>query len=255
MRIVVIGGTGMIGSEVVDKLAEHGHDAVAASPRTGVDTLTRRGLAEALDGAQAVVDASNPPSLHDAATLEFFTRSTGNLLSAEAAARVSHHVTLSPVGTERLAESGYFRAKMAQENLIRQSPIPFSVVHSTQFYEFVGTIARAATEGSGVRLAPVLIQPVAAEDAAEAVAQVAAGAPLNGLIEVAGPEQFRLDDLIRRRLRQSKDSRRVLTDPHARFFGAALDERTLLPGEAATILPLRFQSWLGQWSQSLVQWR
>ena len=208
MKIVVIGGTGLIGSKLVKKLREQGHEAVAASPNSGVNTLTGEGLAEALRGASVVVDVSNSPSFEDAAVLKFFETSTRNLLAAEAAAGVGHHVALSVVGTERLSESGYFRAKIAQEKLIKESAIPYSIVHATQFFEFVKSIADAATDGNTVRLAPVLIQPMAADDVASAVGKIAVGTPLNGTVEVAGPEQFRLDELIRRGLARTQRSAR-----------------------------------------------
>jgi uncharacterized protein YbjT (DUF2867 family) len=246
MKIVVIGGSGLIGSKLVTSLGELGHEAVAASPEFGVDTLTGDGLAEALEGASVVVDVSNSPSFEDAAVLEFFETSTRNLLAAEAAAGVEHHVALSVVGTERLSESGYFRAKIAQEKLIRDSSIPYSIVHATQFFEFIKSIAAAATEGDTVRLAPVLIQPMAADDVARAVGQVATGSPVNGIVEVAGPEQFRLDELIRRGLRARNDPREVIADPHARYFGAELRERTLVPGDGARLGETRFADWLSQ---------
>jgi uncharacterized protein YbjT (DUF2867 family) len=246
MKIVVIGGSGLIGSKLVTKLDEHGQEAVAASPDSGVNTLTGDGLAEALEGAAVVVDVSNSPSFEDAAVLEFFETSTSNLLAAEAAAGVGHHVALSVVGTERLSESGYFRAKIAQEKLIRDSSIPYSIVHATQFFEFVKSIAAAATDGDTVRLAPVLIQPIAADDVARALGQVSVGAPVNGIVEVAGPEQFRLDELIRRGLSARNDPREVIADPHARYFGAELSERTLVPGEDARRGETRFEDWLRQ---------
>jgi uncharacterized protein YbjT (DUF2867 family) len=246
MKIVVIGGSGLIGSKLVTRLDEDGHDAVAASPDSGVNTLTGTGLADALQGAAVVVDVSNSPSFADAAVMEFFETSTRNLLAAEAAAGVGHHVALSVVGTERLSESGYFRAKIAQEQLIRDSSIPYSIVHATQFFEFVKSIAAAATDGDTVRLAPVLIQPIAADDVAGAVSRVAEGAPANGIVEVAGPEQFRLDELIRRALSARNDPRTVVADPHARYFGAELGERTLVPGDGARIGETRFEDWLRQ---------
>jgi uncharacterized protein YbjT (DUF2867 family) len=244
MKIVVIGGTGLIGSKLVTRLTGSGHEAVAASPASGVDTLTGEGLGEALAGAQVVVDVSNSPSFEDAAVLEFFETSTRNLLDAEDAAGVGHHVALSVVGTQRLADSGYFRAKIAQEKLISGSSVPWSVVHATQFFEFVGSIARAATDGDTVRLAPVLIQPMAADDVAAAVARTAAGAPLTGVVEVAGPEQFRLDELVRQGLSTQDDPRHVVADPAARYFGAELAERTLLPGDDAVLSATRFADWL-----------
>jgi len=246
MKIVVIGGSGLIGSKLVRKLREHGHQVVAASPDSGVNTLTGEGLAEAVAGAAVVVDVSNSPSFEDAAVLKFFETSTGNLLKAEAEAGVGHHVALSVVGTERLSESGYFRAKIAQEKLIRKSSIPYSIVHATQFFEFLKRIADDATDGTTVRLAPVLIQPMAAEDVASEVARISVGSPVNGIVEVAGPQQFRLDELIRRVLRERGDPREVITDPHARYFGAELGERTLVPGDDARLAETRFDDWLSQ---------
>jgi uncharacterized protein YbjT (DUF2867 family) len=230
----------------VTKLEEHGHEAVAASPDSGVNTLTGDGLAEALEGAAVVVDVSNSPSFEDAAVMEFFETSTGNILAAEAAAGVGHHVALSVVGTERLSESGYFRAKIAQEKLIRDSSIPYSIVHATQFFEFIKNIAAAATDGNTVRLAPVLIQPIAADDVARAVGQVSVNSPVNGTVEVAGSEQFRLDEFIRRGLSARNDPRDVIADPHARYFGAELGDRTLVPGDHARLGATRFDDWLRQ---------
>jgi uncharacterized protein YbjT (DUF2867 family) len=246
MKIVVIGGTGLIGSKLVDRLFNAGHDVVAASPDTGVNTFTGDGLAEALGGAAVVVDVSNSPSFEDAAVMEFFTTSTGNLLAAEVAAGVGHHVALSVVGTERLTESGYFRAKIAQEKLIRESPIPYTIVHATQFFEFVKSIADAASDGDTVRLAHVLIEPIAADDVAAAVAMISQGPPANGTIEVAGPEQFHLDELIRRGLMARGDSRTVVADPEARYFGAELDERTLVPDNGSRHGEIRFDDWLAR---------
>ena len=246
MKIVVVGGTGLIGSKLVKKLRDHGHQAVPASPESGVNTLTGEGLAETIEGAAVVVDVSNSPSFEDAAVLNFFKTSTRNVLDAEAAAGVGHHVALSVVGTERLSGSGYFRAKIAQEKLIKESSIPYSIVHATQFFEFIRRIATAATDGNMVRLAPVLIQPMAAEDVASAVARISVGSPVNGIVEVAGPEQFRLDELIRRALSARHDPRDVITDPNARYFGALLGEQTLLPGDDASISETRFKDWLDQ---------
>jgi uncharacterized protein YbjT (DUF2867 family) len=246
VNIIVIGGTGLIGSKVVTKLRESGFQAVAASPNSGVNTITDEGVADALRGASVVVDVSNSPSFEGAAALAFFETSTHNVLAAEAAEGVRHHVALSVVGTERLAESGYMRAKIAQEKLIEHSSIPYSIVHATQFFEFVKSIADGATVGDTVRLAPVLIQPMAAEDVATAVAKVAAAAPLNGIVEVAGPEQFRLDELVRRYLGARDDPRSVVADPNARYYGAALNERTLVPDENVTIGETRFEDWLGR---------
>jgi uncharacterized protein YbjT (DUF2867 family) len=244
MKIVVIGGSGLIGSKLVTKLNASGHKAVAASPNSGVNTLTGEGLAEVLDGASVVVDVSNSPSFEEAAVLEFFKTSTGNLLTYEAAAGVGHHVALSVVGTGRLSESGYFRAKIAQEKLIRESSIPYSIVQATQFFEFVKRIADDATDGNRVRLAPVLIQPMAADDVAGAVAAVAVGTPVNGAVEVAGPERFRLDELIRQSLSARNDPREVIADPHARYSGAELSELTLVPSDGARLGETRFEDWL-----------
>jgi uncharacterized protein YbjT (DUF2867 family) len=246
MKIVVIGGTGLVGSKLVSKLREHGHQAVAASPDTGVNTITGQGLAEALTGADVVVDVSNSQSFEDKAVLEFFQTSTGNILKAEAAAGVKHHVALSVVGTDRLSESGYFRAKIAQEKLIRESSIPYSIVHATQFFEFIKSIADAATTGITVRLAPVLIQPMAAEDVAKAVGKTSVGAPVNGIVEVAGPEQFRLDEFIRLGLTERNDPREVVADPEARYFGAILGERTLVPESDARLAETRLEDWFKQ---------
>jgi uncharacterized protein YbjT (DUF2867 family) len=246
MKLVIIGGTGLIGSKLVTRLRERGHDAVAASPDTGVNTLTGEGLAEVLRGASVVVDVSNSPSFEDAAVMQFFTTSTRNLLKAAGAAGVTHYVALSVVGTERLSESGYFRAKTAQEQLIKASSIPYSIVHATQFFEFVKSIAAAATEGNTVRLAPVFIQPMAADDVAKAVGRIAVGTPVNGIVEVAGPEQFRLDELIRDGLKARQDPREVVADPQSRYFGAMLSERTLVPADNARLGEIRFQEWLGQ---------
>src|ERR671914_230327 len=246
MKIVVIGGSGLIGSKLVRKLLEQGHQAVSAALDSGVNTLTGEGLAEALDSAAVVVDVSNSPSFEDAAVLKFFETSTSNLLDAEAAAGVGHHVVLSVVGTERLPDSGYFRAKVAQEKLIKESPIPYSIVHATQFFEFVKGIADAATDGDKVRLPHALIQPVAADDVAGAVGSVATGVPLNGTVEVAGPERFHFDDLIRRGLGARNDPREVVTDPRAGYFGAEVSELTLIPGDDAQLGETRFDDWLSR---------
>jgi len=246
MKIVVIGGTGLIGSKLVSKLRERGHEAVAAAPNTGVNTITGEGLAEVLKGAPVVVDVSNSPSWEDAAVMNFFQTSTRNLLDYEAAAGVGHHVALSVVGTERLLESGYFRAKMAQENLIKGSSIPYSIVRATQFFEFVKGIADYSTADNKVLLPPALIQPMAADDVAGAVGRIATGSPLNGTIEVGGPEQFRLDELVRRALAARHDPRQVVTDPHARYYGIEVSERTLVPGDDARLGETRFETWLNQ---------
>jgi uncharacterized protein YbjT (DUF2867 family) len=246
MKIVVIGGTGLIGAKLVTKLGEHGHEAVAAAPSTGVNTLTGEGLTEALAGASVVIDVSNSPSFEDTAVLEFFETSTRTLLAAEAAAGVGHHVALSVVGTERLPQSGYFRAKIAQEKLIENSSIPFSIVHATQFFEFVRSIADAATDGGTVRMAPVLFQPIAGDEVAQAVGRISVGSPLNGRVEVAGPEQFRMDEFFRDVLTAWDDPREVVTDPHARYFGAELGERTLVPGAGAVLGDIRYGDWPGR---------
>jgi uncharacterized protein YbjT (DUF2867 family) len=246
MKIVVIGGTGLIGSKLVSKLNQQGHEAVAASPSRGVNTITGEGVAAAMEGASVVVDVSNSPSFEYRAALEFFQTSTRNLQAAEKAAGVGHHVALSVVGTDRLAESGYFRAKIAQEALIKASSIPYSIVHATQFFEFIKSVADAATEGNAVRLAPVLFQPMASDDVATAVARTAVGAPVNGVIEVGGPEQFRFDELIRRFLGSRNDPREVVADPEALYFGGALAERTLIPEEDAMLGETRFDDWLSQ---------
>ena len=249
MKIVVIGGTGLVGSKLVNKLGEQGHDAVAAAPNTGVNTITCQGLAEALKGASVVVDVSNSPSWEDSAVLKFFEASTRNLLTYEATAAVGHHVALSVVGTDRLSESGYFRAKIAQEKLIRESSIPYSIIHATQFFEFLKGIADVSMVGDKVHLPHVLFQPMAADDVASSVTRVAVGQPVNGIVEIAGPEQFRLDDLVRRRLAALKDPREVIADPKALYSGAELSERTLLPGNNARLGDTTFETWLHQSAQ------
>jgi uncharacterized protein YbjT (DUF2867 family) len=246
MKIVVIGGTGLIGSKLVANLREGGHEAVPASPASGVNTVSGEGLAEALAGAEVVVDVSNSPSFEDRAVMEFFETATRNILAAEADAGVGHHVALSVVGTERLSASGYFRAKIAQEKIIKGSSIPYSIVQASQFFEFFKSIAAAGTDGDTVRLAPVLIQPMAAEDVARAVSSVAADSPRNGTVEVGGPEQFRLDEFIRTGLRAHGDPRPVIADHEALYFGAVLGERTLVPDDGALLGATRFADWLAQ---------
>jgi uncharacterized protein YbjT (DUF2867 family) len=246
MKIVVIGGTGLIGSKLVTKLREHGHEAVAASPNSGVNTLTGEGLAEVLKGASVVVDVSNSPSWEDAAVLKFFETSTRNLLTYEAAAGVGHHVALSVVGTDRLSESGYFRAKIAQEKLIKEASIPYSIVHATQFFEFLKGLADISLVGDKVHLPPVLFQPMAADDVASAMGRVAVGQPINGIVEIGGPEPFRLDELVRRRLAALNDPREVIADPKALYSGAKIGERTLVPGNNARLGETRFETWLSQ---------
>ena len=246
MKIVVIGGTGLIGSKLVEQLRRDGHEPLAASPGSGVDALTGDGLAEALEGAQVVVDVSNAPAWDDAAVLGFFRRSSRNLLAAEMAARIGHHVTLSVVGADRLPESGYFRAKLAQEEVVKAGPVPYTILRATQFFEFIGRIAESSTGGDTVRLPPALVRPEAADDVASTLADVAVGSPLNDTVELAGPEAFRLDELARRVLAASDGRRQVTTDVHARYFGAELDDRSLAPGDDARIASTRFDDWLGQ---------
>lgn len=244
MKVIVIGGTGLIGSKLVVKLSEHGHEAVSASPASGVNTLTGDGLAEVLDGADVVVDVSNSPSFEDAAVLDFFTRATKNILAAEAAAGVRHHVALSVVGTEGLADSGYMRAKVVQEKLIKESPIPYSIVHATQFFEFFKSIAGGATVGSEVRLSSAKIQPIAADDVAAAVGRVTVGEPLGGTVEVGGPEVFGLNEFVEHGLKAHGDPRVVVTDDQAPYFGAVLSGRELLPADDAQRSETTFEKWL-----------
>jgi uncharacterized protein YbjT (DUF2867 family) len=243
MKIVVIGGTGLIGSHVVADLQAEGHDAVAASPNTGVNTLTGVGLAEVLEGAGVLVDVSNSPSFEDKAVLEFFETSTRHILDAMASAGAQHLVALSVVGSERLPDSGYLRAKVAQEKLIKTSGIPYSIVHATQFFEFIGRIADEATQDGVVRLPSVLFQPGAAADVSAVVAEVAAAAPLMGTLEIGGPEQFRFDELVREHLEADGDSRVVVADPHARYFNTELSERSLVPDDGARRLPTTYDQW------------
>jgi uncharacterized protein YbjT (DUF2867 family) len=250
MKIVVIGGTGLIGSKLVARLSTLGHEAVAAAPNTGVNTLTGEGLAEVLKGAQVVVDVSNSPSFEDAAVMDFFQTSTRNLLFYESAAGVVHHVALSVVGSERLPQSGYLRAKVAQEKLITEGPIPYTIVNATQFFEFTKRIADEATVGNSVHLPPVLFQPIAADDVVAALCRVATrvatSSPLNSKIEIAGPEVFRFDELIRQRLSPLNDSREVVADPHAGYFGTELSERSIVPGDNAQLGETRFEDWLSR---------
>ncbi len=246
MKIVVIGGSGLIGTKLVNKLRQLDHEVVAASPSSGVNSITGEGLAEALAGAQAVVDVTNSPSWEDKAVLEFFETSTRNLLAAEVAAGVRHHVALSVVGTERLLQSGFFRAKMAQEDLIKASKFPYTIVRSTQFFEFVNGIAQSATDGQTVRLSSALVQPIVSDDVADALAEVTLGAPVNGTIEIAGPERLRLDELVRRFLSAKQDARQVVADVHARYFGLELNDQSLTPGDNPRIGPTRFEDWLSR---------
>jgi uncharacterized protein YbjT (DUF2867 family) len=244
MKIVVVGGTGLIGAKLVNDLRQRGHEVVAASPSTGVNTVTGEGLTEALRGTQVVVDVANAPSWEDKAVLAFFKTAGRNLLAAEVVAGIGHHIALSVVGTDRLLASGYFRAKLAQENLIKASKIPYTIVRATQFFEFVGGIAQSATEGQAVRLPPVLIQPIVSDDVAAALADVAVADPLNRTVELAGPETIRMDDLVRQFLAASGDTREVITDPQATYFGVEVNDQSLTPGDNLRIGSTRFEDWL-----------
>ncbi|CCE04612.1 NmrA family protein [Bradyrhizobium sp. STM 3843] len=246
MKIVIIGGTGLIGTKLAGKLRQKGHDVVPASPRTSVNTITGEGLGMALSGAEIVVDVANSPSFEDSAALKFFETSGRNLLAAEAAAGVRHHVALSVVGTDRLPECGYFRAKLAQENLIRTSKIPYTILRATQFFEFIGGIVDSSSDGQTVRLSPALFQPVASDDVAAALAGVTLGAPVNGVVELAGPDRFSLDEFGRKYLTTKKDPRKVVADVHARYFGAELDDRSLTPGSNPRLGLVRFEDWLAR---------
>ena len=250
MNIVVIGGTGLIGSKLVEKLRDAGHEPLAASPDIGVNTLTGEGLDEALRSADVVVDVSNAPAWEDAAVLDFFQTSSRNLSEAETKAGVGHHVALSVVGIDRLPESGYFRAKVAQEEAVKAASIPYTILRATQFFEFIGRIADSSADGDTVRLAPALIQPEAADDVAAALADIATSPPLNDTIELAGPESYRLDELARRFLRAKGDARQVTADVHARYFGAELDDHSLTPGDHPRIAPTRFEDWLSRSASS-----
>ncbi|HWB82939.1 MAG TPA: SDR family oxidoreductase [Bryobacteraceae bacterium] len=246
MKIVVVGGTGLIGSKLVQKLREQGQEVVAASPASGVNSITGEGLADALKGASVVVDVTNSPSWEDAAVLKFFETSTRNLLDSEAAAGIRHHIALSVVGTDRLLESGFFRAKLAQEKLIKASSVPYTIIRATQFFEFVKSIADLSTEGNTVRLPPVLFQPMAADDVASALAKVAMGSPANTTVEIGGPERSHLDEIARRDLAARKDPREVISDPHARYYGIAVSEKSLVPKDDARLGETRFEDWLKQ---------
>jgi uncharacterized protein YbjT (DUF2867 family) len=244
MKIVVIGGTGLVGTKVVMRLAANGHEAVAAAPKTGVDTINGRGLAEVLTSAQVIVDVTNSPSFENQAVMDFFATSTNNLLKYGAAAGVRHFVVLSVVGSDRLSESPYIRGKLVQERLIKESGLPYSIVHATQFFEFIKTIADLSTKGDQVHVAPVLIQPMACDDVAEAVATISRSKPLNGVVEFGGPEQFRLEELIHLALSAIGDPRKVVADPNALYYGAHLSERTLIPGDDARLGSMRFKDWI-----------
>jgi len=244
MKIVVVGGTGLIGSKLVEKLRWLGHEVVAAAPSTGVNSITGEGLADALKEASVVVDVTNSPSWEDAEVLKFFETSTRNLLSYGAAAGVGHYAALSVVGTERLLESGFFRAKFAQENLIKGSSIPYSIVRATQFFEFVKSISDLSTEGNKVRLPPVLIQPMAAEDVAGALVRITTSSPVKGTVEIGGPQKFRLDELVRQDLAAFHDPREVVSDPQARYYGIQVSESSLVPDEDARLGETSFEDWL-----------
>lgn len=246
MKIVVIGGTGLIGSKLVERLLAAGQDAVPASPDTGIDTYTGKGLEAALDGAQVVVDVSNAPAWDDAAVLDFFETTAHNVLDVETSAGVKHHVLLSVVGVDRLKDSGYMRAKLVQEETVNNYAVPYTILRATQFFEFIGRIAESSVIGDAVHLPPVLIQPEAAGDVSAALADVALSEPLNGIVELGGAEQFRLDEIAGRVLTEKNDVRRVIADPKARYFGAELEERSLIPGNGARIAPTRFEDWLLQ---------
>lgn len=243
MKIVVIGGSGLIGSQLVKKLSQLGHEVISASPDTGVNTITGEGLSEVLTATDVVVDVANSPSFEDKAVMEFFETSGRNLLAAEKTAGVKHHIALSVVGTDRLQQSGYFRAKQVQEDLIKASEIPYSIVHSTQFFEFLGGIAASATEGDIVRISPAHIQPIASADVASAVAEIALGAPVNGIVEIAGPDSFSLSDLVQLYLTKNNDARKVTADIHARYYGAELNDKMLVPGNNARICKIDFEYW------------
>ena len=246
MKIVVIGGTGLIGSKLVEKLRQAGHEALPASPDTGVNTITGEGLAEALEGAQVVVDVVNAPEWDDAAVMDFFKTSSRNVLAAETDAGIKHHVALSIVGADRLPDSGYFRAKIAQEDTVKGGSVPYTILRATQFFEFIGRIADSSTDGDTVRLAPVFIQPESADDVAATLAEIAVNQPVNGFVELGGPEQFRLDELAERVLSAKNDPRHVTADMNARYFGAELDSYSLTPENNVRIAPTRFEDWLSQ---------
>lgn len=248
MKIVVIGGNGLVGANVVGRLSRSGHEVVAASPRAGVNTITREGLASALSGAQVVVDVTNAPSFEDEAVLAFFETSTRNLIAAETAAGVGHHIALSVVGAEHLPDSGYMRAKAAQETLIKSSPVPYTILQSTQFFEFVGGIVQSGTDGGVIRVSPALLQPIASDDIAAVLAKLAVGAPINGTVEVAGPEQIPLDVIARSYLAANGDKRQVIADVHALYFGARLDDRSLTPRRKPLLGSIRFEDWLNQYA-------
>jgi uncharacterized protein YbjT (DUF2867 family) len=250
MKIVIIGGSGLIGSKLSRKLADRGQDVLAASPKSGVNSITGDGLADAVAGAQVVVDVTNAPSWEDSAVMKFFDTSTRNLLAAEAKAGVLHHVALSVVGTERLQQGGYFRAKLVQENLIATSGIPYTIVRATQFFEFMGGIAQGSTEGQVVRLPSALMQPMSADDVAAALADYTLGPPLNRIVEIAGPDELGIDEAVRRFLTATGDARRVITDAAAPYYGIRMSERSLTPDEPARLAPTHLNDWLGQFAHA-----
>jgi uncharacterized protein YbjT (DUF2867 family) len=245
MKIVVIGGSGLIGTKLVRRLRERGHEVIAASPASGVNTLTGEGLAAALAGAQIAVDVANSPSFEDKVAIDFFRTSGTNLLAAEVAAGVDHHVALSVVGTDRLLASGYFRAKMLQEELIQASGLPYTIVHSTQFFEFLSNIGQPSSDGQSVCLPSALVQPIASDDVADAMTDIVLAPPVNGIVEIAGPQRGRLDELVQKIMRAKHDARALITDNHTRYFGAELNDESLIPGDHPRIAPTRFDQWLG----------
>lgn len=249
MKIVVIGGTGLIGSKTVERLRKQGHEVLAASPNSGVNTVTGEGVTEALTGAEVVIDLANSPSFEEEAAMEFFEKAGRNLFPAEKAAGVRHHVALSVVGTDRLQGMGYFRAKLLQEKLITESGIPYTIVHATQFFEFMGAIAQSGTVGSTVRLSPAALQPIAADNVADVMADVALSAPINGIIEIAGPDRAPLSDFVTRFLKATGDPREIVVDKQAAYFEVQIDDRTLVPGEDARIGAIRFDDWLSRTAQ------
>lgn len=244
MKIVVIGGTGLIGSKTVERLRKQGHEVVAASPNTGVDTMTGKGVSEALTGAQVVIDLANSPSFEDGAVMDFFKTSGRHLLTAAGLAGTGHHIALSVVGTERLPGSGYMRAKLAQEDMIRQSGIPYTIVHSTQFFEFMGGIAQSGTVGQEVHVSSAYVQPIAGDEVADVMAEVAVGKPLNGMMEIGGPDKVRLSEIVARFLKVTNDPRRVVADPRAKYFGVELDDNSLVPGAGARLGKTHYDDWL-----------
>lgn len=243
MKIIVIGGTGLVGSKLINKIRDKGYEAIAASPSTGINTITNEGLTNAMEGANVVVDVTNSPSFEDKAVLEFFETSTHNLLKTAAAVGISHYIALSVVGTDLLTDSGYFRAKLVQENLIKSSHIPYTIVRATQFFEFLNSIAQASTIGQTVHLPNAYIQPIASDDVADALLQVIQGMPKNGIFEIAGPELFRFSDIVEKYLKATNDFRKVISDADARYFGTKINDKTLVPQKNAHLGSINFESW------------